>query len=80
MHSAAVWTPFLVVVGYATAGCFLPWPEPRDLWRVCSILGIAARRVRRPDLAGAEPSGHRMTARPWRLHAASWCVARSAGW
>lgn len=41
MLSALVLMLFaVVVVDCATAGQALPWPVPRDFWRVCSILGI----------------------------------------
>jgi hypothetical protein len=41
MYSVAIWGLSIpVVVDRATAGRFLPWPVPRDFWRVCSLLGI----------------------------------------
>ena len=30
----------VVVFDCATAGRAFPWPEPRDFWRVCSLLGM----------------------------------------
>jgi hypothetical protein len=46
MCSGAVWLLLVVVVvDCATAGRLLPWPVPRDFWRVCNLLviGCAAR-------------------------------------
>jgi hypothetical protein len=41
MISALVRALFVtIVIDCATAGQALPWPELRDFWRVCSILGI----------------------------------------
>jgi hypothetical protein len=40
MRSAAVPILYLVVaVDCATAGRLLPWPAPKDFWRVCFLLG-----------------------------------------
>jgi hypothetical protein len=42
MRLAALWILYsVVIVDCATAGWLLPWPVPKDFWRVCFLLGAS---------------------------------------